>query len=65
MQSGLWSSARALFYARQPGNLAVRAVTLAALVPYLPEGNRPAVTREAIAVAGQVPARIGLICVWP
>ena len=56
VQSGLWNPARALFYARQPGDLTDRALALATLVAYLPEGNRPAVTREAIAVAGQVAA---------
>lgn len=51
--SGLWSPERGLFYARQPSDLGERAAALAALVPHLPEHDRPAVTREAMAAAGQ------------
>jgi len=53
VQSELWSSARALFAARQHDDVATRAGALAVLVAYLPEKDRAAVTREAIALAGQ------------
>lgn len=55
VQGGTWSSAQGFFYARQPGDLAERAAALAVLVRYLPEGDRPPVTQEAITAADQVP----------
>jgi hypothetical protein len=54
VQSGLWSPARALFYARQLGDLADRATSLAVLIPYLPEEDWPVVAHEAAAVAREV-----------
>ena len=54
VQSGLWSPARGLFYARQSGSLANRAVALAAMLRYLPEDETQAVTEEAMSVARQV-----------
>lgn len=54
VESGLWSRPRGLFYARQPSDPGNRAAALAALVPHLPEGERPAVTREAIATTEQM-----------
>jgi hypothetical protein len=57
--SGLWTPARGLFYARQPSDLGDRAVALATLVSHLPEHDRPAVTREAIAIAGRVASAYG------
>jgi hypothetical protein len=54
VQSGLWSPERGLFYARQSGSLANRAVALAAMLPYLPEDETQTVTQEAMSVARQV-----------
>ena len=51
---GWWSPARGLFYARQSGDLAQRAVTLATLVLCLPEHDRSAVIREAIDAASRI-----------
>lgn len=51
---GLWTPARALFYARQPVDLSSRATRLAALLPALPEDQQPAVAREALTLASQV-----------
>jgi hypothetical protein len=54
VQSGLWSPARALFYARQLGDPADRASSLAILLQHLPEEDRPAIAREAMTVASEV-----------
>jgi hypothetical protein len=57
--SGLWTPARGLFYARQPSDLSDRAAALATLVSHLPDHDRPAVTREAIATASGVATAYG------
>jgi hypothetical protein len=54
MQSGLWSPARGLFYARQSGDPADRAAALATLLPHLPEDETQAITQEAMSAARQV-----------
>ena len=54
VQSGLWSPARAVFYARQLVDLADRATSLAALLPHLPEEDRPGIAHEAMTVASEV-----------
>jgi hypothetical protein len=56
LRSGRWSPARALSYVRQVGDLTSRAIALAELLPQLPAAEKPAVTREAMAVARQVPS---------
>jgi hypothetical protein len=54
VQSGLWSPARAVFYARQVVDLADRAASLAGLLPQLPEEDRPGIAHEAMTVASEV-----------
>ena len=54
VESGLWSPARALFYARQPADLASRARMLAVLMPAFREKERPAVIQEALTLASRV-----------
>jgi hypothetical protein len=56
LRSARWSPARALSYARQIGDPAGRAAALAALLPQLPEDEKPAVTHEAMTVTRQVPS---------
>jgi hypothetical protein len=54
VQSGLWSPARAVFYARQLVDLADRATSLAVLLPHLREEDRPGIAHEAMTVAREV-----------
>jgi hypothetical protein len=54
VENGLWTPARALFYARQPVDPDDRATRLAWLLDVLPEKDQSAIAQEALALARQV-----------